>query len=282
VVDSKTWRQLSVPLSERVNQLALTLERWRWVPHTFKEPPVVVNIPEFRVRAYDEQLHVVLSMPVIVGGSAGRRSPVLQASMTQVIFYPFWNVPRKIQMHEIAPHVARNPAYLSTHDYELVNSQGTVAHLSGVAALHAILSGSIRVRQRPGDLNALGAIKFVFPNAFDVYMHGTPEQKLFQQDRRDFSHGCIRVEEPNALALWVLHHESGWTAERIADAVANPETLTVRLSRPIPVLIVYGTGFAAEDGSVRFYDDVYHYDAVLTAILANLSAARRSADQTPW
>lgn len=282
VVDREVWKALAVPISQRAEQLALTLERWRWAPHTFAEPPIVVNIPEFRVRVYDEQLRVVMNMAVIVGGSAGRHSPILQAQMTEVIFHPFWNVPKKIQLREIAPHLARNPDFLAAHDFQMVNAQGSVVHLSGAAALHAVSGGTVRVRQLPGAQNALGAIKFVFPNAFDVYMHGTPEQRLFQNARRDYSHGCIRVEDPKALAAWALRHESGWTAERIAAAVDDPKSQTLHLSRPIPVLIVYGTGFAAEDGTVRFLNDIYGYDTALRSELRRLSAERRAMDQTAW
>jgi murein L,D-transpeptidase YcbB/YkuD len=281
IIDAATWRQLAVPMSQRVNQLALTLERWRWVPHTFNEPPIVVNIPEYRSRAYDDQGHVALSMPVIVGRAAHRNTPVLQAKLTQVMFHPYWNVPRDIQVREIAPHVIRNRGYLSAHDYQVIDRKGAVVREINAQVMRGIANGSLRVRQTPGRQNALGAIKFFFPNAFDVYMHGTPQQSLFAQNRRDFSHGCIRVEDPASLAVWVLRKEGGWTRERISDSVQSPRSFTVTLSHPIPVLVVYGTGIAAEDGNVKFFDDIYGYDASLERALSVLSRQRHLQLQYP-
>jgi murein L,D-transpeptidase YcbB/YkuD len=273
IVDARTLRQLNVPIAKRIEQLSLTLERWRWVPHSFQEPPIVVNIPEFRVRAYDEHLNVVLSMPVIVGRPEHRKTPVLQARLTQIIFHPYWNVPRDIQDRELIPHIERSRDYLAAHDYEAVDHHGNIVR-TGSITIAALKSGALRIRQVPGQKNALGAIKFVFPNGYDVYMHGTPEMSLFSQDRRAFSHGCIRLEDPIAMAVWVLRKEGGWSRDRIEAGVADPHTMTLALTHPIPVLVVYGTGFAAEDGEVRFFDDIYGYDSALEHVLEELSHAR--------
>ncbi|MES2222264.1 MAG: L,D-transpeptidase family protein, partial [Acidobacteriota bacterium] len=279
IIDARTLQQLNVPIARRLEQLNLTLERWRWVPRSFSEAPVVVNIPEFRLRAYDEHLNVALSMPVIVGRVAHRKTPVLQATMTQVIFHPYWNVPRDIQQREIVPHILRSPGYLAARDYELVNRNGGVEHLSTSATVAGLSNGTLRVRQVPGAKNALGSIKFVFPNGYNVYMHGTPEMNLFQQTRRDFSHGCIRVQDPGSLAAWVLRRQDGWSREHIDASVANPASTTIFLSHPIPVLVVYGTGIAAEDESIKFLDDVYGYDATLEKSLDQLSETRRLAQR---
>lgn len=280
-IDAAVWKQLSIPLHSRTNQLALTLERWRWIPHPLSNPPIVVNIPEFRVRAYDDQSRVALSMSVIVGKAPRRKTPVLQAALTQIVFHPYWNVPTSIQIREIAPHVAKNPAYLRANRYQVLNRNGVVIENIDAVTIQGIRSGSLRVRQIPGYQNALGTIKFVFPNAYDVYMHGTPQQSLFREDRRDFSHGCIRVEDPYALAWWVLSHEKGWSQERVSGRVADLKTYTVALSHQIPVLIVYGTGIAAEDGSVRFFNDIYGHDFTLEKSLDKLSRERQILNAAP-
>ena len=282
-INRETVAAMNVPLKTRAEQLALTLERWRWVPHQFSAPPLVVNIPEFRVRAYNAAGEVVLSMPVVVGRTGSRRTPMLQATLERVIFHPYWNVPANIAAREIAPHATDGSSYLSQHEYQVIDRSGKVLHSSGAELRRQLLSGTARIRQLPGAQNALGNIKFEFPNTFNVYLHGTPQQALFAHARRDFSHGCIRVEDPAGLAAWVLRtQEDGRASEQVATALADPRTRVVPVPRPIPVLVVYGTGIAAEDGSLRFFTDVYGFDASLRKELEDLSARRKSQDQLPW
>ena len=264
MVTAETYKQLVVPMQDRAAQLGLTLERWRWIKRSFAQPPIVVNIPEFRVRAYDGDLHVALSMKVIVGGAYHRRTPVFENEISSVIFRPYWNIPPSIQRNEIEPAMRRDPQYLEKHGEEIVHGPGN----------------TVRIRQRPGDQNALGLIKFSLPNVHDVYLHGTPTQSLFDRTRRDFSHGCIRVEDPAALAEWVLRRNPGWTRERIEAAMHGNETMSVAVSHPIPVLIVYGTGFAAEDGAVYFLPDIYNEDADLFGALRRSTLGRQEAFHT--
>ena len=240
-------------------QLELTLERWRWIQRSFAQPPIVVNIPEFRVRAYDSDMRVALSMKVIVGGAYHRKTPVFENEISSVIFRPYWNIPPSIQHNEIAPAMRRDSKYLEKHGYEIVHGEG----------------GGVRIRQRPGDQNALGLIKFSLPNVHDVYLHGTPAQSLFDRPRRDFSHGCIRVEDPVALAVWVLRRILVGHARRSKPPCNGSMTLSVAVIHPIPVLIVYGTGFAAEDGGVYFLPDIYNEDAALLAALRKLTVLRQ-------
>jgi L,D-transpeptidase YcbB len=210
ILDARTYRELSVPIQQRAVQLALTLERWRWVQHSFSEAPVVINIPEYRLRAYDEHGRVALSMRVIVGAANHRKTPVLQGLMTTVIFRPYWNVPVSIQRGEITPKIARQPDYLKRNGFEVVDRHGVVVrNRNSESLLKGIRGGELRVRQIPGKQNALGPIKFVFPNSYNVYLHGTPLPGLFQQGERDMSHGCIRVEDPVALAVWALRSQQG-------------------------------------------------------------------------
>ena len=263
ILTAETYRQLTTPIADRITQLSLTLERWRWIPQTFPQPPVVVNIPEFRLRAYDSGLHVTLAMKVIVGRAYRRQTPVFQNQISSVIFRPFWNVPPSIQRKEIGPALRRDPNYLKKHDYEVVSIPG----------------GGFRIRQRPGDRNSLGLVKFSLPNVHDVYLHGTPEQALFGRTRRDFSHGCIRIEDPVALANWALKDNEGWTRDKIEAAMHGDPTFSVTLTHPIPVLIVYGTGFAAEDGLVYFLPDIYAEDRALLEALKRTSERRMEDDQ---
>jgi murein L,D-transpeptidase YcbB/YkuD len=202
-------------------------------------------------------------MKVIVGRAYRRRTPVFQNQISSVIFRPFWNVPPSIQRKELGPAIRRDPNYLKKHDYEAVSMPG----------------GGFRIRQRPGDRNSLGLVKFSLPNVHDVYLHDTPEQALFGRTRRDFSHGCIRVEDPVALATWVLKDNEGWTRDKIEAAMHGDKTFSVTLPHPIPVLIVYGTGFAAEDGLAHFLPDIYAEDKALLEALKRISNRRTEDDQ---
>ena len=259
LLTAETYKQLAVPMQDRFAQLGLTLERWRWIQRSFPEPPIVVNIPEFRVRAYDRDLRVALSMKVIVGGAYHRKTPVFENQISSVIFRPYWNVPPGIQHNEIEPAMRRDAGYLQKHGYEIVHGPGN----------------NTRIRQRPGDQNALGLIKFSLPNVHDVYLHGTPAQSLFEKTRRDFSHGCIRLEDPEALAEWVLRLNSGWTRQRIETAMHGSESLSVSVAHPIPVLIVYATAFAAEDSAVYFLPDIYQEDVELLSALRKVGLQHR-------
>ena len=265
---ARTVEQLNRPLSRRVAQLRLTLERWRWLPRAFPSPPIVVNIPEFRMHAGDPGQR--WSMKVVVGKAYRHQTPVFAGEMKYVIFRPFWNVPLPIQRDELAPQIARDPRQLAEKGYEITDrAWRPVSAPSSSTELVALLrAGVLRIRQRPGPRNALGAVKFVFPNRHDVYLHGTPSPELFARSRRDFSHGCIRVEDPMKLAAWLLRERPGWTSGTIDRAMRGRETVQVNLPRPVPVLILYGTAFVTEDGEVRFFDDIYGHDAALERALA--------------
>jgi len=263
-----TLSQLNTPLKYRVRQIELTLERWRWVPSTFSQRPIVVNIPEFRLRALNDRDEAELEMKVVVGKAYRHQTPVFSNNMTHVIFRPYWNVPYSIQRAELVPHLVKDPSYLYANDYEIVDARGKLAGGSGPDTIAELRSGTLAIRQRPGAKNALGLIKFMFPNEYNVYLHGTPAQALFSKSRRDFSHGCIRVEKPEELAEWVLRGMPEWTPDRIREA-ENGKTLQVNLARSIPVLILYGTAIVSESGEVSFFDDIYGHDASLDEVLTH-------------
>ena len=270
LLDLASLSELNTPLSRRVMQLQLTLERLRWLTHKFERPPIVVNIPEFRLHADNEEYHWVLSMKVVVGGAYEHQTPVFASVIKSVIFRPYWDVPLSILEADLIPHLEKNPLYLTENSYEIVDKKGTVISegIVNKATKEKLRSGDLRVRQKPGPENALGLVKFDIPSPYDVYMHGTPATELFSRSRRDFSHGCIRVEDPVALAKWVLRDKPAWTEESIRAAMKGDETVQVKLDKPIPVLILYSTAVVTENGEVRFFDDIYGQDATLERALA--------------
>ncbi len=271
-IDTPTFRQLNTPLSRRVVQLQLTLERWRWLPHQFDRPPIVVNIPEFRLHANNDSYQWDFSTKVIVGKSYRYRTPVLASQLKYVIFRPYWNVPLSIQRNELLPQIEKDPAYLAKNSFEIVDRSGNVVSDGEITQQikEQLQSGVLAIRQRPGPENSLGLVKFEFPNPYNVYMHDTPARQLFSRSRRDFSHGCIRVENPAVLATWVLRDQPEWTPENIRAAMQGEETIRVPLQHPIPVLVLYSTVVVEENGEVHFYRDIYRQDAALERALTGL------------
>jgi murein L,D-transpeptidase YcbB/YkuD len=266
-----TIKQLNVPLQHRVLQLQLTLERWRWLPVEFSAPPIIVNIPDFRLRALDENNNVAMDMRVVVGKAMRTQTPVFTRDMSYVVFRPYWNVPPSILRGEIIPAIQRDRDYIARKNYEVVTYDGKVVTSGSISddVLAQLRAGKLTVRQKPGPSNALGLVKLIFPNEHNVYLHSTPAPELFSRSRRDFSHGCIRVEKPAELAAWALRNNSGWTLERIKQAMqSGKDDVTVNLGKRVPVFIVYGTALAYENGDVHFSDDIYGHDAELAAKLA--------------
>jgi murein L,D-transpeptidase YcbB/YkuD len=266
-----TIKQLNVPLKFRVEQLRLTMERWRWVPNQFSQPPVVVNIPEFRLRAFEKGGSIALMMNVIVGKAYRHETPVFERDMKFVVFRPYWNVPPSIQRSEIVPAIRKDRDYVAKKGYEVVTPQGSVVTSGTISddILQQLSAGKLLVRQKPGPSNALGLVKLMFPNEYNVYLHSTPSQQLFSQTRRDFSHGCIRVEKPAELAAWVLRDKPEWSLEKVRAAMqTGKDNVQINLTRPVPVLILYGTAVVDEQNQVHFFDDIYGYDGSLEKVLA--------------
>jgi murein L,D-transpeptidase YcbB/YkuD len=247
-----------------------TLERWRWLPDAYQKSPIVANIPEFRLRAYDKDFNVGLTMKVVVGKSYGHNTPVFDDEMKYVVFRPYWNVPPSIVRGELIPNIAKDPNYLSKKGFEITDARQQVIGSGPVIGdtVSQLRAGKLFIRQKPGPKNSLGLVKFLFPNSYNVYMHDTPAPALFSQSRRDFSHGCIRLEKPADLAAWVLRNDPSWTPERIKAAMNGTDNQQVNLAQPIPVLIVYATVIVLSDGLVNFYDDIYGHDAALQKVLA--------------
>jgi murein L,D-transpeptidase YcbB/YkuD len=270
-LDARTINELNTPAEVRIRQIKLTLERWRWLPHSFPRPPVVVNLPEYRLRVMNPDGNVAFYKNVIIGKAYAHRSPTFQREIQYVIFRPYWNVPFSIQRAEIVPHIEKAPDYIARHNFQVVTPRGEVVTDNVVSpeVLEGFKSGHLMVRQKPGPTNSLGLVKIIFPNPDNVYLHGTDVPELFSQDVRDFSHGCIRVEQPADLVAWVLRNNPGWSMDRVkATMSGEKDNVRVNLTKQIPVLIVYGTAAVNEENQIRFFDDIYGYDAVLEKALS--------------
>jgi L,D-transpeptidase YcbB len=270
-LDARTISELNTPPAARIRQIKLTLERWRWLPHSFPQPPVIVNLPEYRARAMNSDGTVAFYKNVIIGKAYGHKSPIFEKDIQYVVFRPYWDVTPSIQRNEIVPHIQKDPNYIAKNNFEVVTPQGQVVTDNQVSPeiLEGIKSLHLMVRQKPGDTNSLGLVKIIFPNPDNVYLHGTDAPGLFSQDVRDFSHGCIRVQNPADLVAWVLRNNPGWDLERVkATMNGDKNNLQVNLVTRIPVLIVYGTATVNEENQIRFFDDVYGYDAELEKALA--------------
>jgi len=280
ILGKSTIAALSVPMTWRLRQIELALERLRWLPHLGDKRLIALNIPMFRLWAWDmipPSGAPLFGMDVIVGRALSTQTPVFAEEMREVIFRPYWNVPRSILLHEVLPKIERDPEYLRHEDMEIVRGQGESAtHVDlSAQALDAVRRGTLRVRQRPGQKNSLGLVKFVFPNSDNVYMHGTPAPALFARSRRDFSHGCVRVADPVALAEWVLQDKPEWTRDRILAATMGDQTVHVKLPRPIQVILFYTTAaMMPEDGAVHFAEDIYHHDVRLDRALDSVHHLR--------
>ena len=274
VLGPATVAAIDVSPAVRVKQLAMAIERIRWLPAFDDGPFIVVNVPSFELYAFDAvggEGTPSLIMNVVVGkAGAGRATPLFEDEMRYVVFRPYWVIPPGIMRREILPAVRRDRGYLARNDMELYQGDGdngrTVATTS--ANLSRVASGTLGIRQRPGRSNALGPAKFIFPNDHNVYLHGTPAIDLFSLARRDFSHGCIRVQDPAALAEWVLRDPARWARAQIEAAMQGRPSNRVDLVRPLPVTIYYTTAVVRPGGVVAFYGDVYGHDARLERALA--------------
>lgn len=267
VIGDSTRAWLLNPFRPRIRQMELTLERWRWMPRRYSAPPIIVNIPAFRLYAFTTMQSLegsLLRMNVVVGTAFKHETPVFAADLKYLIFAPYWDVTPTIAAEEVQPAAFRDEAYLTRNRFELVENGQVVA--TDPANIERINRG-VRVRQLPGAGNALGGVKFIMPNENNIYLHDTPARGGFDRVRRDASHGCIRLGDPFALARFVLRDRPEWTEQRIREAMRAPTPTQVNLTTPIPVLIVYATSMAREDGRVFFYGDIYQHDRTLDRLL---------------
>jgi murein L,D-transpeptidase YcbB/YkuD len=244
-----TVAELNVLVEERIRQIEINLERWRWLPNTLGDSYVWVNVPEFRMELYDEGRKAI-DMAVVVGKQQSQ-TPVFSDMMEYLELNPAWNIPTSIAENEILPKLASNPGYLASHNMEFVGE-----------------GANQRIRQRPGPDNPLGQIKFMFPNEHDVYLHDTPADHLFAKEDRDFSHGCIRLERPVQLGEYLLRDDPDWRGGKLREAIVSGEHRTVKLPKKLPVHILYFTAWVEDNGVIHFRKDIYGHDQKLAAALA--------------
>jgi len=267
VLGPQTVEALNVPLDRRVKQVELALERWRWAPRDLGARWIVVNVPAQRLEAGEgDPPRAALGMDVIVGATEDdRRTPMLFARARGIVFSPYWDVPAKLAVEELVPKLGARPG-LAEGDGYFVETSGARLPV-GPGSLALVRAGEARIRQRPGPRNCLGPLKLVMPNPRGVYLHGTASPRLFDRSARALSHGCIRVADPAALAGFLLAGEPGWDPVRIEAAMGRAEPLVVILGQPAAVLLVYATAAADEDGTLRFFPDLYGEDARLERAL---------------
>ncbi|HET9766349.1 MAG TPA: L,D-transpeptidase family protein, partial [Thermoanaerobaculia bacterium] len=287
VLGKGTQVAIAVPLARRVRQIELALERLRWAPHLDPQRFLAVNIPMYRLWVWQgipSNGAPLWGMNVIVGRALDHSTPIFAEEMKYVVFRPYWNVPPSILRGEVLPALRRDSAYLARQNMEVVAGQGDESPALGWTpeSLALLEKRKLRVRQRPGPRNALGLVKFVFPNDDNVYLHSTPSQALFSRSRRDFSHGCVRVEDPVKLAEWALQGQEGWTHDRIVKAVNGDRQVRVSLARPIQVLLFYITAVVMpEDRTARFAEDIYGHDARLDKALVERAKRAAGYDAAP-
>lgn len=303
-----TIAALNVPTAQRAHQLAIALERWRWLPDAYQDAPIFVNLPEYKLRIFsnlpfpppeiaaegdvlpvstqpppeDAHDHTKIALEMnVVTGKAGilppkkpgeapedHQTPMLANLMRYLIFRPYWSVPIDITQRELLPHMETDPTYLASHGFEVVDhKQKPVVYRN--ADETKLLHGQLMVRQTAGGENSLGLVKFMFPNPYSIYLHSTPAVGLFTRTRRDFSHGCVRVQQPAELAAWILRDRPEWPPDKIEEAMdSGDDNKTVPLKKPIPVVIFYDTAYVEPNGTIDFTNDVYGYDRLLDETLA--------------
>lgn len=257
---------LNVPLEKRMQQILLNMERMRWVPVEPGNSYLLVNIPEFKLHVYDSG-RLSWSCNVVVG-KPGASTVIFTRPMKFVVFSPYWNVPPGILANEVLPAVKRNSGYLARQNMEVVGASGKPIPAGSINWSRYSGAGfPYIIRQKPGRSNALGKVKFLFPNEYNIYLHDTPSRYLFGETKRSFSHGCIRVAEPRRLAEWLLRNDPAWTPEKIEKAMNGDKEKFVALKDQVPVFIGYFTAFVNSRGQLNFRDDVYGHDARLAAQL---------------
>lgn len=266
IVGGETLRQLNVPIGDRIDQVILNMERWRWLPKRFEPDYLLVNIPEYKLHVIEKNKEV-MNMRVIVG-KALNATPVFSDRLEYVVLAPYWNVPFSIIDKEFREKLVANASgFLERLDMEVVKGSGRKAVPVDPNSIDwaNVTQNNFRytVRRRPGPKNDLGDVKFIFPNSNDIYLHDTPHDELFGQDKRGFSHGCVRVEEPIKLATYLLRNKEGWSQEAIVDTIANRREKYVSVKEKLPVYLVYFTAWADANGRVHFRDDIYGHDKVL-------------------
>ncbi|MBC8052428.1 MAG: L,D-transpeptidase family protein [Sphingobacteriaceae bacterium] len=264
-IGPETVKALNVPIQNRIRQIIINMERWRWIPKSFEPSYLLVNIPEYKLHVIENKKEV-MTMNVIVG-KVMNATPVFSDRLEHVVLSPYWNVPPSIIQEEIAPRAIADPGYLDRTNMEVVTHKGEVISPGSINWSTAGAEGSpYIVRKKPGPKNDLGDVKFIFPNEGNIYLHDTPHDELFSQSKRGFSHGCVRVEEPIKLAEYLLRNVKGWDKGNIMRQISTREERYVSVKEKLPVYLVYFTAKADANGNVQFYEDLYGHDSKLASM----------------
>jgi murein L,D-transpeptidase YcbB/YkuD len=260
-----TVKLLNVPVQNRIRQIIINMERWRWIPKSFEPNYLLVNIPEYKLHVIEKSKEV-MNMNVIVG-KVLHETPIFSDRLENVVLSPYWNIPPDILKEEIAPKAMSDPGFLDRLDMEVITQKGAPVSAESVDWSQAGTDGfEYVVRRRPGPKNDLGDVKFIFPNDNNVYLHDTPHDELFSQAKRGFSHGCVRVERPIELATYLLRDVSGWDKSRIMQQISTREEKHVPVKQKLPIYLVYFTASADANGNVQFFEDIYGHDQKLASM----------------
>lgn len=281
VLGRQTILVMNTSAAERARQIAVNMERWRWLPRRLEANHIVVNVPAASLEVVEDG-RAVLAMRVIVGDQ-DHPTPALHAKMTSLVMNPVWRVPASIATEEILPKLKKDPGYLIANDLELVSDGFAPGSPESQGVGIAWKEMSVMpwpVRQRAGSDNALGRIKFNIPNSDDIYLHDTPNRKLFARSFRALSHGCVRVEKPEELALYVLRDKE-WSAKQLDAEIDTGDTRTVTLNKTLPVWLLYWTAFVDADGVLQTRDDLYERDRHLATALSEHSRAQQPMTHSP-
>jgi len=228
---------MNIPVAQKMQQLIINLNRMRWLPTDKEGRLIVANIPEYKLHVYENDKEA-FNMKVVVG-KEGHNTVIFSGKLSEIVFSPYWNIPTSIAKKEIEPAIKNNSNYLEKHNMEKVGED---------------------YRQKPGGNNSLGKVKFLFPNAFNIYFHDTPAKSLFDEDVRAYSHGCIRISEPQKMAEYLLLNQTGWDSKKIIEAMNAGQEKSVAVSKPVPVIITYYTAWIGDNNQLNFRDDIYNYD----------------------
>jgi L,D-transpeptidase YcbB len=257
ILDKKTLAEMNQNVDFRIKQILVNLERLRWVPVEIENDYLLVNIPEYKLHVFKNK-RLLWETNVVVGKEA-KQTSIFKGNISKIVINPYWNVPNSIINEEILPKLQYNQNYLSRNNMEVV-SGGKVINDSGINWHKYSKNIPFKIRQKPGDENSLGKIKFIFPNSFNIYLHDTPSKELFSQSKRNFSHGCIRVENPKKLALYLLRNNKIWNQKRLDKALKTNREIEIKIEPRIPVYIVYFTAWVDVNGNLNFRNDIYNLD----------------------
>ncbi|MBA4853854.1 murein L,D-transpeptidase [Emticicia sp. BO119] len=262
IIDKATLNEMNQPIKYRIRQIMLNMERLRWVPEELEKDHLLINIPEYMLHVFENGKQA-WTMNVVVGKTASQTT-IFKGNLSQIVLNPYWNIPQSIIRNEILPQLKHGTGYLTRNNMEVL-SGGKVINPSTIDWSVYTNHVPYLIRQRPGNRNSLGKIKFLFPNSYNIYLHDTPAKSLFNNSRRAFSHGCIRLSDPKRLAVYLLKNKAEWNAGKINEVLATDKETGIKVDPTIPVYIVYFTSWVDNTGQINFRNDLYGLDAKLSA-----------------